>query len=60
MQAINFHDGLIDMKLAAPDAASLGHLSKLLRDNGWQAEILGGNHVGNSYEGRVQIRAGGT
>jgi general secretion pathway protein L len=60
VQAINFHDGLIDMKLAAPDAASLGHLSKLLRDSGWQAEILGGNNVGNTYEGRVQIRAGGT
>jgi general secretion pathway protein L len=60
VQAINFHDGVIDMKLAAPDAASLGHLSKLLRNSGWQAEILGGNNVGNTYEGRVQIRAGGT
>jgi general secretion pathway protein L len=60
VQAINFHDGLVDMKLAAPDAASLGHLSKLLHDNGWQADILGGNNVGNTYEGRVQIHAGGT
>jgi general secretion pathway protein L len=60
VQAINFHDGVIDMKLAAPDAASLGHLSELLRNGGWQAEILGGNNVGNVYEGRVQVRAGGT
>jgi general secretion pathway protein L len=60
VQAINFHDGVLDMKLAAPDAASLGHLSELLRKSGWQAEILGGDNVGNTYEGRVQIRAGGT
>ena len=60
VQALNFHDGVLDMKLAAPDAASLGHLSQLLRNSGWQAEILGGNKVGSSYEGRVQIHAGGT
>lgn len=60
VQAINFHDGVLDMKLAAPDAASLGHLSELLRKSGWQAEILGGNNVGTTYEGRVQIHAGGT
>jgi general secretion pathway protein L len=60
VQAVNFHDGVIDLKLAAPDAASLGHLSELLRNSGWQAEILGGNNVGNSYEGRVQIHASGT
>jgi general secretion pathway protein L len=59
VQALNFHDGLLDMKLAAPDAASLGHLSALLRNSGWQAEIQGGNTVGNTYEGRVQIHAGG-
>jgi general secretion pathway protein L len=60
VQALNFHDGVLDMKLAAPDAASLGHLSELLRNSGWQAEILGGNNVGKTYEGRVQIHAGGT
>lgn len=60
VEALNFHDGVLDMKLAAPDAASLGHLSKLLRDSGWQAEILGGDNVGKTYEGRVQIHASGT
>ena len=60
VQALNFHDGVIDLKLAAPDAASLGHLSELLRNSGWQAQILGGNNVGNTYEGRLQIHAGGT
>jgi general secretion pathway protein L len=58
VQALNFHDGVLDMKLSAPDAASLGHLSELLRSSGWQAEILGGNNVGKTYEGRVQIHAG--
>lgn len=60
LQSLNFHDGSLELKLSAPDAASLDHLSQQLRGRGWQADLIGGNTVGNAYEGRVQIRGQGT
>jgi general secretion pathway protein L len=59
LQSLNFHDGGLEMTLNAPDAASLNRLSEQLRNNGWHADLIGGNTVGNSYQGRVQIRAQG-
>ena len=60
VQSLNFHNGALEMKLSAPDAASLDHLSQALRNNGWQADLLGGSNVGNGYEGRMQVHANGT
>lgn len=60
VQALSFHAGALDMKLSAPDAASLDHVSQSLRNNGWQADLTGGNNVGKAYEGRIQMRASGT
>jgi general secretion pathway protein L len=60
VQSLNFHDGRLELTVNAPDAASLDHLSQQLRSNGWQADLVGGNTVGGSYQGRVQIRAQGT
>jgi general secretion pathway protein L len=57
IQALSFHQGAVEMKLAAPDAASLDHMSQSLRAHGWQAELTSGNTVGSGYEGRIQIRA---
>ena len=57
VQSLNFHDGLLELTLNAPDAASLDHLSQQLRNGGWQAELVGGNTVGTSYQGRVQIHS---
>lgn len=57
MQSLNFHDGLLELTLNAPDAASLDHLSQQLRSGGWQADLVGGNTVGGAYQGRVQIHA---
>jgi general secretion pathway protein L len=59
LQSLNFHDGLLELTLNAPDAASLDHLSQQLRNGGWQADLVGGNTVGNAYQGRVQIHAQG-
>jgi general secretion pathway protein L len=59
VQSLNFHDGLLELTLNAPDAASLDHLSQQLRNGGWQADLVGGNTVGSAYQGRVQIRAQG-
>ena len=60
IQSLNFHDGLLELTFNAPDAASLDHLSQQLRNGGWQASLIGGNTVGSSYQGRVQIRAQGS
>ena len=57
VQSLNFHDGLLELTLNAPDAASLDHLSQQLRNGGWQAELVGGNAVGTAYQGRVQIHS---
>jgi general secretion pathway protein L len=55
LQSVNFHNGEIEMKLSAPDAASLDHLSQALKSNGWQADLLGGTNTGQGYEGRLQV-----
>jgi general secretion pathway protein L len=57
VQSLNFHDGLLELTLNAPDAASLEHLSQQLRNGGWQAALVGGNTVGTAYQGRVQIHS---
>jgi general secretion pathway protein L len=59
LQSLNFHDGGIELTLNSPDAASLDHLSQQLRGSGWQAALVGGNTVGNAYQGRVQLHAQG-
>ncbi|HYB64013.1 MAG TPA: type II secretion system protein GspL [Steroidobacteraceae bacterium] len=59
VQSLNFHDGLLELTLNAPDAASLDHLSQQLRNGGWQADLVGGNTVGSAYQGRVQIHSQG-
>lgn len=59
LQSLNFHDGGLEMTLNAPDAASLNRLSEQLRNNGWHSDLIGGNTVGSTYQGRVQIRAQG-
>ncbi len=60
VQSLNFHDGVLELTLNAPDAASLDHLSQQLRSSGWQADLVGGGTVGSAYQGRVQIHAQGT
>ena len=60
VQALNFHNGTLEMKLSAPDAASLDRLSQTLRSSGWQADLTGGTNAGSAYEGRILVHASGT
>jgi general secretion pathway protein L len=60
VQALNYKAGSLDMKLRAPDAASLDHLSQSLRGGGWQADLTGGSNTGSGYEGNIQVHASGT
>jgi general secretion pathway protein L len=56
--ALQYHDGALDLRLSAPDAASLDRLGQALRRNGWQADLTSGANTGPAYEGRMQVRAG--
>jgi len=60
VQALSFRGGALDMKLSAPDSASLDRVSQSLRTNGWQADLTGGNNAPAGYEGHIQVRARGT
>jgi general secretion pathway protein L len=60
VQALTFREGTLDLKLSVRDAASLDHVSQTLHNNGWQASLTGGSNAGNGYEGRLQVRAGGS
>ena len=56
--ALQYHDGALDLRLTAPDAASLDRLGQALRRNGWHADLTSGGMTGSAYEGRMQVRAG--
>jgi general secretion pathway protein L len=56
LQALSFRQGAVELKVSAPDAASLDHMSQSLRANGWQAELTSGAAAGTRYEGRIVIR----
>lgn len=59
VQSLQFRDGALDLRLSAPDAASLDRLSQALRRSGWQADLTGGGNTSSAYEGHMQVRAGG-
>jgi general secretion pathway protein L len=60
LESLNYKNGSVELKVAAPDAASLDHLSQTLRSNGWQADLAGGSNAGSGYEGRIEVRSSGT
>jgi general secretion pathway protein L len=55
VQALSFRSGSFDLKVSAPDAASLDRMGQNLRSNGWQADLASGNSVGSAYEGRLLV-----
>jgi len=55
IQALNFHNGTVELKVAAPDAASLDRMGQALRTTGWQADLTSGSNVSNGYEGHLQL-----
>jgi general secretion pathway protein L len=59
VQSLSFRDGALELKIAAPNADSLERVNQALSSNGWDAQFVGGNVVGEGYEGRVQIRPRG-
>ncbi|HEV7717055.1 MAG TPA: type II secretion system protein GspL, partial [Steroidobacteraceae bacterium] len=56
VRALSFRDGAVELKIAAPSADSLGHLSQALKDSGLDADLTSGSVAGEGYEGSIQIR----
>ena len=59
IEGLTFRDGTIDLRITAPDAASLDAIGQQLRSASWKADILGGSANGDSYRGRLQVRKAG-
>jgi general secretion pathway protein L len=59
IEGLTFRDGTLELRITAPDAASLDAIGRQLRAANWQADILGGSANGDNYRGRLQIRRRG-
>jgi general secretion pathway protein L len=59
IEGFTFRDGTLELRITAPDAASLDAIGQQLRAASWQADILGGNANGDNYRGRLQVRKAG-
>ena len=58
LEALNFHDGALQLKVRAADAQSLDRINRTLRAAGWQADLVSGAAAGDAYEGNIQLRGG--
>jgi general secretion pathway protein L len=59
IEGLTFRSGTVDLRINAPDAASLDAIGQQLRSSQWQADITGGTATGDSYRGRLQIKKAG-
>ena len=57
VQALNFHDGSLEMQVTASDATSLDRITQSLKSNGGQANLTSGNVVASGgMQGRIEYR----
>ncbi|MGC4111375.1 MAG: type II secretion system protein GspL [Nocardioides sp.] len=59
IEGITFRDGILQLRISAPDAASLDAIGRQLRATNWQADILGGSASGDNYRGSMQVKKAG-
>lgn len=59
IEGITYRDGTMQLRMSAPDAASLDAIGQQLRAARWQADILGGSANGDAYRGNMQIKKAG-
>jgi general secretion pathway protein L len=59
IEALTYRNGTLDLRISAPDAASLDAIGRQLRGARWQADILGGSANGDAYRGNMQIKKAG-
>jgi general secretion pathway protein L len=59
IEGLTFRDGTLELRIIAPDAASLDAIGQQLRAGSWQADIKGLTANGDSYRGNLQVRKAG-
>lgn len=59
IEGLTYRNGILDLRISAPDAASLDAIGQQLRASNWQADIQGGTSAGDAYRGRLQVRKAG-
>jgi general secretion pathway protein L len=59
VQGFSFREGTLNLRMTAPDAASLDAIGQQLRAQGWNADILGGSASETGYSGQLQVRREG-
>ena len=60
IEAISFRAGVVDVRLTAPDVATLDKIQKSVSQSGqFKATIQSTNQDGDKLESRIQIQAGG-
>jgi len=60
IEAISYRAGVIDVRLTAPDVATLDSIQKLVSDSGrFNASIQSTDQVGDRISSRIQIREAG-
>jgi general secretion pathway protein L len=59
IEGITFRDGSLQLRIVAPDAASLDAIGQQLRAANFKADMLGGSSSGDAYRGRLQIKKAG-
>jgi general secretion pathway protein L len=59
IEGMTFREGTLDLRITAPDAASVDAIGQQLRAAKWQAENKGGSASGDNYRGRLLISKAG-
>ena len=60
IQAISFRAGVVDVRLTAPDVATLDNIQRAIAQNGqFRATIQSTDQEGDKVNSRIQIQAGG-
>lgn len=55
IEALNFHDGSLQLKLRAGDAQAVERIMQTLRSAGWPSELVSSRAAGDAYEGEIQV-----
>ena len=57
LESLSFHRGSAQMKLGAPDAATLAQFGKALQAGGYAAQVTSGAARGTGYEGQIEAKS---
>ena len=60
LEGITFKPGELQLKLSAPDAATLEQFSQALRAGGYAAQVSSGRQHEGGFEGQIDMKESGT